>query len=692
MMKHTKKFTVATATLLLLTIQSVHAETAQETITADTTAEVQPSETTSNEARLTNSVILTTEQEVSKEPEKTTETTQQKRSRSKRESVNHIDEYYQQQHYTGFATQNGDTYYYLEGTKLTSQWKYIHNQYYYFNENGQMQTNTLIDGYVMDEDGIMARNRFVTINGNRYFADEHGKAVNSNWKKIDGKWYSFKDNGVLRQNEFYDYYYLKADGTMADNEWVFDKYYNSYFYIKPGGAYASREWKDSYYLKAGGYMATSEFVYDDNYKATYYFEESGRYVGGKWIEVNGKKYHFQMDGVLETNKWIGNYYVKSDGAMAKNEWFFDKNYGSYFYLGDDGKYIGGNRWYQVDGDWYYFIADGQMATRKWIDSYYVKEDGRMAKNEMQYDQSSGSSYYFKEDGTVAKNYWAKVGDYWYYFKSNGKVARKEWIDNKYYVLDNGKMATGTHIIDHYQYVFDESGNVLSKKAVDIGWVEKNGKRYFYNGASQRLGDETAKKVMDVSEHQGYIANWEALIKDNGIDAVIVRIGYSGTEDKYLAHNISELNRLGVPYGIYLYTYASTEEDGRDDAEQTLALIQKYNIKPTYPIYFDIEDWRYRNGTKSAPTDTATWVKIWKAYRDTMEKAGYTNVRVYSYQYLLQNRLNDPEILKYVDWVAAYTPQLRYQLPYSQPSWGWQYTDKEFILGLGNVDMSVWFGR
>ena len=691
-MKHTKKFTVVTATLLLLTIQSIHAETAQETITADTTAEVQPSETTSYEARLTNSVIPTAEKEVSKEPEKTTETTHQTRSRSKREAVNHIDEYYQQQHYTGFATQNGDTYYYLEGTKLTSQWKYIHNQYYYFNENGQKQTNTLIDGYVMDEDGIMARNRFVTINGNRYFADEHGKAVNSNWKKIDGKWYSFKDNGVLRQNEFYDYYYLKADGTMADNEWVFDKYYNSYFYIKPGGAYASREWKDSYYLKAGGYMAKSEFVYDDNYKATYYFEESGQYVGGKWIEVNGKKYHFQKDGVLETNKWIGNYYVKSDGAMAKNEWFFDKNYGSYFYLGDNGKYIGGNRWYQVDGDWYYFIADGQMATRKWIDSYYVKEDGRMAKNEMQYDQSSGSSYYFKEDGTVAKNYWAKVGDYWYYFKSNGKVARKEWIDNKYYVLDNGKMATGTHIIDHYQYVFDESGNVLSKKAVDIGWVEKNGKRYFYNGASQRLGDETAKKVMDVSEHQGYIANWEALIKDNGIDAVIVRIGYSGTEDKYLAHNISELNRLGVPYGIYLYTYASTEEDGRDDAEQTLALIQKYNIKPTYPIYFDIEDWRYRNGTKSAPTDTATWVKIWKAYRDTMEKAGYTNVRVYSYQYLLQNRLNDPEILKYVDWVAAYTPQLRYQLPYSQPSWGWQYTDKEFILGLGNVDMSVWFGR
>lgn len=143
-MKHTNKITVASAILLLLTTQAVHAETAPETTPADTTAEVQPSETTSYEARLTNSVILTTEQEVSKEHEKTTETTQQTRSRSKREAVNNIDEYYQQQHYTGFATQNGDTYYYLEGTKLTSQWKYIHNQYYYFNENGQKQTNTLI--------------------------------------------------------------------------------------------------------------------------------------------------------------------------------------------------------------------------------------------------------------------------------------------------------------------------------------------------------------------------------------------------------------------------------------------------------------------------------------------------------------------------------------------------------------------
>ena len=48
-MKHIKTFTVATATLLLLTMQSVHAETAQETTTGDTTAEVQLSKTSSND-------------------------------------------------------------------------------------------------------------------------------------------------------------------------------------------------------------------------------------------------------------------------------------------------------------------------------------------------------------------------------------------------------------------------------------------------------------------------------------------------------------------------------------------------------------------------------------------------------------------------------------------------------------------
>ena len=671
-MKHTGKVTLLTAALFALSAHAVAAETTQtETTVQPTTAKVttvQPTTeaTTSSEASLPKD--------------------------SKNDVDIHVYKPGEEPKYTGLYKADGETYYQVDSKPITNTWKWHGGRWYYFGTDGKMLKSTVTpDGYLVDIEGMLVSPGWSYQGGKWYYALSGGKVFRGDWKKIGGVWYAFHDNGVMYSHEWSGNYFLKADGAMADNEWVFDKNYNSWFYIKPGGIYARNEWKGDYYLKGGGYMAKSEFIYDSKYQATYYLDVSGKYVRDQWKEINGKWYHFRKYGEMDTSKWIGSYYVKSDGAMAASELVYDPTYNSSFYFDKDGNYLS-KQWKEIDGERYYFKDGGYIAKNEWVGSYFIKGNGRMAKNEMQYDQSTGSSYYFKEDGTYAKNYWAKVGGYWYYFKSNGKVARKEWIDNKYYVLDNGKMATGTHIIDHYQYVFDGSGNVLSKKAVDIGWVEKDGKRYFYNGASQRLGDETTKKVMDISEHQGQISNWEGIIKDNDIDAVIVRIGYSGAEDKHLAHNISELNRLGVPYGIYLYTYASTEADGVEDAEQTIALIKKYNIKPTYPIYFDLEDWRYTNGAKSAPTDTATWVKIWKAYRDTMAKAGYTNVRIYSYQYLLQNRLNDPEILKHVDWVAAYTPQLTYQLPYSQPSWGWQYTDKEFIPGLGNVDMSVWFGR
>ena len=661
-MKLTGKVTLLTAALFALSAHAVAAETTQTETTVQPTTET----TTTSEGTLPKD--------------------------SKNDVDIHVYKPGEEPKYTGLYKADGETYYQVDSKPITNTWKWHGGRWYYFGADGKMLKSTVTpDGYLVDIEGMLVSPGWSYQGGKWYYALSGGKVFRGDWKKIGGVWYAFHDNGVMYSHEWSGSYFLKDSGAMADNEWVFDRNYNSWFYIKPGGAYARNEWKGDYYLKGGGYMAKSEFIYDSKYQATYYLDVSGKYVRDQWKEINGKWYHFRKYGEMDTSKWIGSYYVKSDGAMAASELVYDPTYNSSFYFDENGKYLN-KQWKEIDGDWYYFKDGGYIAKNEWVGSYFIKGNGRMAKNEMQYDQSTGSSYYFKEDGTFAKNYWAKVGGYWYYFKGNGKVARKEWIENKYYVLDNGKMATGTHIIDHYQYVFDGSGNVLSKKAVDIGWVEKDGKRYFYNGASQRLGDETTKKVMDISEHQGQISNWEGIIKDNDIDAVIVRIGYSGAEDKHLAHNISELNRLGVPYGIYFYTYASTEAEGVEDAEQTINLIKKYNIKPTYPIYFDLEDWRYTNGAKSAPTDTATWVKIWKAYRDTMAKAGYTNVRIYSYQYLLQNRLNDPEILKYVDWVAAYTPQLTYQLPYSQPSWGWQYTDKEFIPGLGNVDMSVWFGR
>ena len=146
------------------------------------------------------------------------------------------------------------------------------------------------------------------------------------------------------------------------------------------------------------------------------------------------------------------------------------------------------------------------------------------------------------------------------------------------------------------------------------------------------------------------------------------------------------------YKVWFYI----KSDGRyaeneTDANQTIELLKKYNMNLSYPIYYDVENWEYVNKTKRAPSDTGTWVKIINKYMATMRQAGYQNVKVYSYRQLLQTRLNHPDILQHVNWVAAYTDALDWNNPHYSGEKGWQYTSSEYLKGIrGRVDVSVWY--
>ena len=132
-------------------------------------------------------------------------------------------------------------------------------------------------------------------------------------------------------------------------------------------------------------------------------------------------------------------------------------------------------------------------------------------------------------------------------------------------------------------------------------------------------------------------------------------------------------------------------ENETDANQTIELLKKYNMNLSYPIYYDVENWEYVNKTKRAPSDTGTWVKIINKYMATMKQAGYQNVKVYSYRQLLQTRLNHPDILQHVNWVAAYTDALDWTNPHYSGEKGWQYTSSEYLKGIrGRVDVSVWY--
>ncbi|VKE13620.1 pneumococcal surface protein [Streptococcus pneumoniae] len=101
------------------------------------------------------------------------------------------------------------------------------------------------------------------------------------------------------------------DGKKVISKWIFDKKYNSYFYLDASGNYVQNAWVGNYYLKSGGYMAKGEWVYDATYQAWYYLTSDGSYA---------------------YSTWQGNYYLKSDGKMAVNEWVN----GGRYYVGADG--------------------------------------------------------------------------------------------------------------------------------------------------------------------------------------------------------------------------------------------------------------------------------------------------------------------------------------------------------------------
>ena len=503
-----------------------------------------------------------------------------------------------------------------------------------------------------------------------YYIKADGSMAKNEWiyDNTYKSWFYLKSDGRYARNELQGNYYLKSGGYMAKNEWVFDQTRQAWFYLKSDGRFAQNEWKGSYYLKSNGYMAKNEWVYDQTYKSWFYLKSDGRYA---------------------QNEWKGNYYLKSGGYMAKNEFIYDDAYKSSFYFKSDGAYAN-QEWQKVDGKWYYFKKGGYLVKNQWQGNYYLNAQGVMMQNEWLYDSTYSSYFYLKSDGSYANKEWQKVNGKWYYFKKWGYMAKNEWQGN-YYLTGSGAMATGELVIDGVRYIFADSGELKEKKDLNSGWVNKNGKRYFYNRREEQVGTDQAKKVIDISEHNGHISDWKKVINENGVDGVIVRLGYSGAEDRQLAYNIKELNRLGIPYGVYLYTYAEDETDAENDAKQTIALLKKYNMNLSYPIYYDVENWEYNNKTKKAPTDTRTWVKIINKYMSKMRQAGYQNVKVYSYRSLLQTRLNHPDILRHVNWVAAYTDGLDWTNPYYYGAKGWQYTSTESLKGIrGNVDVSVWY--
>ena len=223
------------------------------------------------------------------------------------------------------------------------------------------------------------------------------------------------------------------------------------------------------------------------------------------------------------------------------------------------------------------------------------------------------------------------------------------------------------------------------------WGTYNNSKAFFD-YQNNLFVQQAKGVIDVSGWQGDI-DW-AKAKADGVEGVIIRLGYGegNNADKKAQRNISECKRLGIPFGIYWYSYADTPALAKEEGADVVAKLKQFGVNPSdlaYPVYYDLEKWTWEG--HKPPTDPNVYNNIVNNWYSALQSAGYKNLGVYSYTSYLQGPLKHADIYAKTTWVAQYGARMGFD-SFPTNSRGWQYTSSGKVDGIsGNVDMNA-FGN
>lgn len=198
----------------------------------------------------------------------------------------------------------------------------------------------------------------------------------------------------------------------------------------------------------------------------------------------------------------------------------------------------------------------------------------------------------------------------------------------------------------------------------------------------------AKTILDVSRWQGHI-DWNKVKASDLISGVMLKTVSTNRKlskrkdglyiDPTFERNYAECKRLGIPVGVYYYTYAVSHTSA--DAE--LAMLKTALTGKTFelPICVDVEDNKIRKLGKQALTDLTAYALA------TIEQWGFYAL-LYTGLYFGRNNLymTGAALKPYDVWLAAY----RSKKPAPEWSFGlWQYTRKGKIPGVSSdVDLSV----
>lgn len=333
---------------------------------------------------------------------------------------------------------------------------------------------------------------------------------------------------------------------------------------------------------------------------------------------------------------------------------------------------------------------------KIVDDYYLNTDS-LGKKKIDFE-------YINDDGIKIKyNYEINVVDreaplIWLGKSYNVTRGSEDNLIDKIMCGDNYDnnpecVIEGDYNLDNvgsYNLVFkatDSSGNVSKKKFIlnvneASSKKESNGVKSVteFSDVIKDYKNDNTQIGIDVSKWQGDIDF--SKLKSAGVEFVIIRIGSStgingeNFIDSKFIQNIKNANSVGIPMGVYFYSYANSVDRAISDAKWIIENIKDYKVE--LPIAFDWENWDSFNTYELSFFGLTNMAK---RFMDTVKASGY-DAMLYSSKTYLENIWMSVD---YPVWLAHYTKNTNYAGAYSY----WQICSNGRVDGInGDVDIDI----
>lgn len=206
-------------------------------------------------------------------------------------------------------------------------------------------------------------------------------------------------------------------------------------------------------------------------------------------------------------------------------------------------------------------------------------------------------------------------------------------------------------------------------------------KYFANG------DKASYLGVDISKENGTVDFKK--IKKDGVDFVMVRLGYRGYEsgnvilDEEYFDNIQLANEAGLAVGVYFESQATTVEEALEEAE--FVVTNLIEMRVTYPVVFDLglvanDSSRIDNIPKTQLTE------ITNAFCERVKEVGFTPM-VYGNKYWLLRKIDLTMLGDYDIWLSQNGEVPDYPYEFAM----WQYSHMGSVSGIsGDVNMNISF--